>query len=353
MKVKNSYLLILFIIIFLLFIILFFLFNKTSKNSNIDTNISTTNNIVEHNSIPDKVPSNNKFAFTIDHQFSSNYVLTLDLDFPINLPNDFLLYNEENYKDFHFDFTSNRDCTITLNSVTIDVINRNLDFESSYLTIVEQVDNWYLVYNNLRDKYNIYLKINNNITPDYLMFTVTDANKNDVTIDNFNKLISLVNVYRLQSDESTLYAYNLNNDLIDLSDYIFVKEKIADSLKLYGLHLKTPQTIFSLYDNEVEYYADIISDTSPFDSYKIDILSDEEYTSLKDNINQKPDLVTRKNFEYNNHSYEICSLYLTEYSSHVYIIEKLSSNSYLCISKYFDSNFSIDTIISMFENDLL
>ena len=337
---KKNTKLIIGIIIAAVVIILGIIFIPKMFNKNIEMNENNTlNKSTSIKYINSKKSKQNKIAFLIKDGLDIEYVLTIDLDQNFSIGDDYLLdlYNlnlkAEIKSDYRFKFE--------LNGLHIDIDDDDVDDDD---TILKQKDNWYLVkWSSTHDYTYICLKLQNpkySWKEDWISFDITDNDTKDLNSQYFDKLMSMVNVYIVENNSGNFTFKDFNNNSVDLSDYSFINDSIANSLTKHDIYLKNPIGITTDI-TEINYETDD-------DLYFIELCDENDYK------NEITAYQKETSFNYNNITYEMYSLPSRIENTRIYnIIYRKIDDKYLKISKYVNSDKSLDSIKNDYINDIL
>lgn len=314
--------------------------------------------------IKNKYRHQDKIAFTIGDSDDLRYIVTLSSDERIELPEDYLIDNKDNNKNFNFEIEDYETFSIFLNDINIEGGKGEPDFD--YLITLKQKGNWYLLKNKDNEDTYIAYKANYNSTyTEWIGFIVKDSGNNDVTRDYFNQLPNIINIYKAGLDNGKIIANDFNNNVINLDEYIFIKNEVAKSLLKYGINIKNPIDIWRVEENEVEYLDygifTILSDkyNNIMETHKK--MAERGTSVIQLSGKEYEETIGIKQFTYKNQNYELLYTYIKGYDYQPFVgvvYKKISNDLYLAVSLsnkaiLKDEAMYIETAIQKFKDDLL
>ena len=326
---KGISLIILILIVTVIIIIASVIMFFTLKNKDKEQDINNSTVLLSS-----KKDETGKIAFTIGEGEDLKYVLTLSLDEKIELPEDYLIDNNDDNKNFNFEIEDDEEFSISFDDINIEIYNAEPEFDD--VIVLKQKENWYLVKDD-NERTCIILKTNiKSDNSEWIAFNVKDSSGNDANRDNFDKLTNIICVYKARLDNEKIVANDLNNNVIDLENYKFIKDEVAKSLLKYGIKIKKPIDIWSIEDNEV-WYLDYSISIIPAKEYTKNIEMHKEMekrgtTKLQFRDRYYDEIYGSKYFSFDNQTYELLYCYIKGYSYGPFgatVYRKISDDLYL------------------------
>lgn len=330
---KNKYLK-----IFVLIILVIGLFGckKSEKKENNDKN-NQNSSVIEHNKTtyinPNNKTSNNKLAFIVKN-YSNNYddlIITMDYDGLLDGNIDI----HSGLKTDKLNISSYEYTGITTYIKIEDfstVLNYHYSKDNNNEVILTE-DPWIIKKNNLGTGYDIYYIFDDYVELEFALFNV--SNKEEL-MTKFNTIKKVFNFYG-SKNRDCVNAFAKDGNVVNLSEYNFLRDIVSKKLSEYGLNL-----ISSRYIESESISIKIENKESDYDSNTF--IKDDEKYELSFNNGTISDYYKSK--FYKELDFGTVKVNVTNDDFPYYFIQL--ENSYIEINSYIYGEFSLDNKIDRF-----